>query len=125
MQYLNEEDFDVIAKNTFRPDGPNGRFEWLNTIHIDDTMKQYENKHPDFKNKLGKVFSNKMSHTYFMETFYLGVEGKIKEAKESARKALKLNFYFLNLGQYLFLLIPLPQLIQKIYQKIKEKKLPW
>jgi len=83
------------------------------------------NKHPDFKNKLGKVFSNKMSHTYFMETFYLGVEGKIKEAKESARKALKLNFYFLNLGQYLFLLIPLPQLIQKIYQKIKEKKLPW
>lgn len=48
-QYLNEDDFDVVAKNSFRPDGPNGRFEWLNTIHIADTMTQYEHTHTDFK----------------------------------------------------------------------------
>ncbi len=27
----------------------NGRFEWLSTSHINDVMKQYEEKHPDFK----------------------------------------------------------------------------
>jgi len=47
-EYLNEEDFDIVAKNTFRPEGPKGKFEWLNTIHIDETMKQYENLYTDF-----------------------------------------------------------------------------
>ena len=38
-----------LLTNTFRPTGPNGKFEWLNTIHIDDVMAQYENKYPDFE----------------------------------------------------------------------------
>lgn len=49
VQYMNEEDFDIIGKNSFRPDGPNGQFEWLNTIHIEDSMKQYELAFKDFK----------------------------------------------------------------------------
>lgn len=40
---------EELEDNTFRPDGPTGRFEWLNTIHIDDVMKQYESKYSDFK----------------------------------------------------------------------------
>jgi hypothetical protein len=33
----------------FRPEGPQGKFEWLNTFNINDVMKQYETKYPDFK----------------------------------------------------------------------------
>lgn len=38
-----------LEKYTFRPDGPDGRFEWLNTLHIKETMDQYEKVHPEFK----------------------------------------------------------------------------
>jgi hypothetical protein len=34
---------------TFRPTGPKGKFEWLNTININDVMEQYEIKYNDFK----------------------------------------------------------------------------
>jgi hypothetical protein len=37
-----------LEKYTWRTDGPQGRFEWLNTLNIDDVMEQYELKHPDF-----------------------------------------------------------------------------
>lgn len=40
---------DELEKYTFRPDGPDGRFEWLNTININEVMEQYEVKHKDFK----------------------------------------------------------------------------
>lgn len=40
---------DDIFGNTFRPVGPNGKFEWLSTTHINDVMNQYEIKYPDFK----------------------------------------------------------------------------
>jgi hypothetical protein len=40
---------EEIEKYTFRPSGPSGKFEWLNTLHIDEVMKQYENKYDDFK----------------------------------------------------------------------------
>lgn len=39
---------EELLKYTFRPDGPDGRFEWLNTINIDEVMSQYEIKYPDF-----------------------------------------------------------------------------
>jgi len=31
-----------LEKNTWRPNGPEGKFEWLSTSHIDDVIKQYE-----------------------------------------------------------------------------------
>lgn len=37
-----------LEKFTLRPTGPNGRFEWLNTINIDETMEQYELLHKNF-----------------------------------------------------------------------------
>ena len=36
-------------ENTFRPEGPQGRFTWLNTTNIDEIMKQYEYKYKEFK----------------------------------------------------------------------------
>jgi len=38
-----------ILSNTFRPNGPTGKFEWLSTVHINEVMEQYENKYTDFK----------------------------------------------------------------------------
>jgi hypothetical protein len=46
---LTNSDKNTIINNTFRPDGPKGRFEWLNTLHIDEMMKQYESVYKDFK----------------------------------------------------------------------------
>lgn len=93
--------------------------------HMREGLTTLCKKYPNFKEKLGQLFFKKLAHTYFMEAFYLCVAGKIKDARESALQALKLNFSFLNFGQFLFLLLPFPYLVQKIYQKVKEKKLPW
>ena len=40
---------DELEKYTFRPDGPEGKFEWLNTLNIDDVMTQSEKITSDFK----------------------------------------------------------------------------
>jgi hypothetical protein len=37
-----------IKYNTFRPNGPNKKYEWLSTTDINKVMKQYEMKHNDF-----------------------------------------------------------------------------
>jgi len=39
----------TILEFTFRPNGPQGRFKWLNTTNIDQIMKQYEELFKDFK----------------------------------------------------------------------------
>ena len=38
-----------MIKNTFRPSGPNKKYEWLSTIDINKVMKQYEKQYTDFK----------------------------------------------------------------------------
>lgn len=46
VKRLNDVD---ISRYTFRPKGPEGKFDWLNTLHIEDVLSQYEKAHPDFK----------------------------------------------------------------------------
>lgn len=41
------KDKDIFE--TFRPKGPEGKFEWLSTTHINKVMEQYEKKYNDFK----------------------------------------------------------------------------
>lgn len=45
IKQIGDED---IMKNTFRPIGPQGKFEWLSTSDIVDVIKQYEYVYPDF-----------------------------------------------------------------------------
>lgn len=40
---------EELLKYTFRPESPQGQFEWLSTFNINDTMKQYERKYDGFK----------------------------------------------------------------------------
>lgn len=49
IKHLNEATKIELQKYTFKPDGPKGQFEWLNTINIEEVMKQYEKKFSDFK----------------------------------------------------------------------------
>jgi hypothetical protein len=37
-----------LEKFTLRPSGPEGRFEWLNTVNINEVMEQYQKTHEDF-----------------------------------------------------------------------------
>lgn len=46
---MKEKQKNELLKYTFKPEGPEGKFEWLNTINIKDVIKQYERKYPDFK----------------------------------------------------------------------------
>jgi len=38
-----------MKRNTWRPDGPKGRYTWLNTFNINLVMEQYESSHKGFK----------------------------------------------------------------------------
>lgn len=49
VKMMEKKSRNTLQNYTFRPDGPNGRFEWLNTINIKQVMGQYENKYKDFK----------------------------------------------------------------------------
>lgn len=40
---------NIKSLDYFRPDSPQGKFEWLSTIDIRDSLKQYEKKFRDFK----------------------------------------------------------------------------
>ena len=39
---------EEINDNTFRPIGPQKKYEWLSTTHINDVIKQYEDLYTDF-----------------------------------------------------------------------------
>jgi hypothetical protein len=48
-QYLNEDEKDNLENNIFRPNGPQGKFEWLSTYDINFALAQYENKYENFQ----------------------------------------------------------------------------
>jgi len=45
IKALNDEE---ILKNTFRPEGPANKYDWLSTTDIDKVVEQYQQKHKDF-----------------------------------------------------------------------------
>jgi hypothetical protein len=45
---VSKEDKEFLQTSVFRPEGPQGQFQWLSTIDINKTLVQYENKYPDF-----------------------------------------------------------------------------
>lgn len=49
IKQLKENVQNELKTNTFRPDGPKGKFTWLNTVNINEVMSQYELIHSDFK----------------------------------------------------------------------------
>lgn len=48
-KYMNKKAREEFVKYTFRPNSPQGKWEWLSTFDINDSMAQYEKKYPSFK----------------------------------------------------------------------------
>ena len=47
--FMSEDDKDELEHKIFRPEGPQGKFDWLSTFDINYALEQYENKYSDFK----------------------------------------------------------------------------
>jgi hypothetical protein len=47
-QFMDDEEKEQLDNNTFRPDGPQGKFDWLSTFDINDALEQYQIKYNDF-----------------------------------------------------------------------------
>lgn len=45
---MNKTSRDILIGNTWRPEGPKKRYEWLNSLQINKVMRQYEKKYKDF-----------------------------------------------------------------------------
>ena len=48
QDFIKKIESDSIHKDTFKPLGPRGKYEWLSTTHINDVIEQYNKLHPDF-----------------------------------------------------------------------------
>jgi len=48
IEFMSENDKDNLTNHVFRPEGPQGKFDWLSTFDINYTLAQYENKYQDF-----------------------------------------------------------------------------
>lgn len=49
IELMSDENKKALHEYTFRPDGPQGKFDWLSTIDINKVLHQYEDKYVDFK----------------------------------------------------------------------------
>jgi hypothetical protein len=49
IELMSDENKILLHSATFRPDGPEGKFDWLSTIDINKVLHQYEHKYNGFK----------------------------------------------------------------------------
>jgi hypothetical protein len=49
IKYMSEDNKEMLENVVFRPEGPQGKFDWLSTLDINNVLTQYENKYSDFK----------------------------------------------------------------------------
>jgi hypothetical protein len=48
QDFVKQIESDQIIKNTFKPIGPKGKYEWLSTTHINEVVEQYMENNKDF-----------------------------------------------------------------------------
>jgi hypothetical protein len=48
QDFVKQIESDEIQKNTFKPSGPRGKYEWLSTTNINEVIEQYMSIHKDF-----------------------------------------------------------------------------
>ncbi|VVU94800.1 hypothetical protein CPAV1605_525 [seawater metagenome] len=49
QDFIKKIESDEISKNTFRPEGPQKKYDWLSTTHINEVIDQYHNVHKNFR----------------------------------------------------------------------------
>lgn len=48
VSFMDEKFRDDLLNNTHKPFGPSAKYEWLNTLHINNVMSQYEDVYDNF-----------------------------------------------------------------------------
>ena len=48
QKFIKDMDDESINENTFRPEGAQKKYDWLNTTHINDVLSQYHDVYKDF-----------------------------------------------------------------------------
>ena len=48
QDFVRQLESDNIHRNTFKPTGPQGKYDWLSTTHINEVIEQYMDVHQDF-----------------------------------------------------------------------------
>ena len=49
QDFVKKINSEEIQNNTFRPEGPSKKYDWLSTTHINDVIDQYHKIHKNFK----------------------------------------------------------------------------
>lgn len=49
VKFMEKDEKHYMKNEVFRPNGPQGKFEWLSTLDINKVLEQYESKYDDFK----------------------------------------------------------------------------
>lgn len=104
------KDYD-IHHNTFRPKGPQGRFQWLSTTNINEIAAQYEHKYSDFK-FLGAVPLDFEDLSY-LKIGNLNFDEFIKSGKNKFGLVINLDYHWEDGSHWVALYCDLPN--NKIY----------
>lgn len=83
---MSKEDKEYLQTSIFRPEGPQGQFQWLSTIDINKTLLQYENKYPDF------VFLGAVPIDFNELDYYPFQKMNFHELKKDGKKRLGVIF---------------------------------
>ena len=132
-EFMNENEKEELEYNIFRPDGPQGKFEWLSTFDINFTLSQYELKYPDFQflgavpidfNELDNLpFKNlNFNDLYKNGKKRIGVVFNLDESTKGGSHWVSL-FFDLEKGQVYFsdsYAYPPEKRIKKFIERIKE-----
>ena len=78
-----------IQYYTFRPEGPDGQYEWLSTTDINNVMHQYEEKYPEF-NFLGAVPYD-FEDLEGLDTYQLDFDDLLEEGKSKIGLVINLD----------------------------------
>ena len=110
-KYMSDESKHILENIVFRPEGPQGKFDWLSTIDINKVLFQYESKYMDFKflgavpidfNDLDylpfKDIEKYLSKLYDDKIYRIGVIFNTDESYKSGKHWISL-FADLNKGQ--------------------------
>ncbi len=93
IKQMRNKQKEELKRFTFKPKGPQGKWEWLNTININQTMLQYMAKYDDFTfigavpidfQEIGMgIDDNMLNELYNLGKYKLGVVFNLDDSKHS------------------------------------------
>jgi glycosyltransferase involved in cell wall biosynthesis len=89
-------------------------------------LKRILRKYPALEAEIGKKIVRRYSRSYFLTAFWLAADGNVKRARKYYGKAVKLYpLSFENWGGLILTYFPTGNLVAKLHNYVRGKKLPW